>query len=363
MNIAIVGTRGIPNQYGGFEQFADILSQALVAKGHQITVYCSANHPYKEQELNGVKLIHKYDPENKIGTVGQFIYDLLCITDAKKRDFDIIYLLGYTSSSIWQRIIYGGKAIVVTNMDGLEWKRNKYSSPVKTFLKYAEKLAVKNSKHLVADSLGIQDYLKTKYKVESTYIPYGSYLFDTPSESELLNFDLKPFGYDILIARFEPENNIELILRAFSMSKTNRQLVLLGDHSRTVFGKEMFKKYGSDKKIRFLGAIYDQTVLNNLRYYSNLYFHGHSVGGTNPSLLEAMGSSALIAYHNNEFNEAIVGSDGFKFSDSATLMHVINNIGKNKYPECIKNNLQKISTIYSWENICNRYEEYFMKII
>jgi glycosyltransferase involved in cell wall biosynthesis len=363
MKIAILGTRGIPNQYGGFEQFADILSQGLEKKGYDITVYCSNKHSYKESIYNNVKLIHKVDPENKIGTAGQFIYDLYCILDAKKKNFDVIYLLGYTSSSIWQRLLYKkAKTTIVTNMDGLEWKRSKYSKPVQHFLKWAEKLAVKYSNHLVADSIGIQSYLTKKYNKNSTYIPYGSYIFKNAEETTLTSYGLKPYQYDILIARFEPENNIEMIIEAYHQSHTQRQLVLIGNYKHTKFGNKIFKKYIIDKRIIFLGSIYDQKRLNNLRFYSNLYFHGHSVGGTNPSLLEAMGSSALICFHDNDFNKAIVGNDGFAFSTVSDLKTKIEEIKKENYPTFILNNINKIDKIYKWEIITNQYDIFFKAI-
>ena len=360
MKIAILGTRGIPNHYGGFEQFADILSQGLVKKGHEVTVYCSANHTYTEAEYKGVTLIHKFDPENKVGTAGQFVYDLFCMLDAHRKDFDIIYMLGYTSSSVWKRFIYKKKAIVISNMDGLEWKRSKYSAPVRSFLKHAERLAVRYSDYLVADSIGIQKYLQTKYQVESTYLPYGSYLFEDADERKLVFFKTTAFGYDMLIARFEPENNIEIILKAFAASDTQRELLLIGNYEGTEFGRTMYDQYKADERIRFMGAIYDQWALDNLRYFSNLYFHGHSVGGTNPSLLEAMGSSALVCYHDNEFNKAIVGEDGFAFADCDTLTAVINTRVKSGYQNHIKNNLYKISTIYDWQHIIEQYEKYFL---
>jgi glycosyltransferase involved in cell wall biosynthesis len=363
MKIAIVGTRGIPNNYGGFEQFADILSQGLVERGCDVTVYCSENHSYKEPVYNGVKLIHKYDPENKIGTVGQFIYDLLCVLDVRNRNVDVIYMLGYTSSSIWQRLLYGRRAIVVTNMDGLEWKRSKYSRKVQQFLKYAEKLAVRYSDQLVADSMGIQSYLQNKYEVKSTYLPYGSFVFKEPDENVIKDFGIVAYEYDLLIARFEPENNIEMILNAFSKSDTQRQFLLVGNYKHTEFGRQMFEKFNTDNRIRFMGAIYDQNALNNLRYFSNLYFHGHSVGGTNPSLLEAMGSSALICYHDNEFNKTIIGEDGFAFSDVNALTGMINSCLKARYQGYITHNLQKIADIYNWDNIIEQYEQYFSAIV
>lgn len=361
MKIAILGTRGIPNQYGGFEQFAEILSQGLVLKGHQVTVYCSANHSYQDSHFQGVKLVHKFDPENFIGTAGQFIYDLMCMLDARKRDYDIIYMLGYTSNSVWQRLIYKKGALVITNMDGLEWKRSKYSRKVQRFLMYAEKLAVLNSDYLVADSLGIQKYLRDKYKVSSTYIPYGSYVFDKPDTSVLKSYGVEVESYDILIARFEPENNIEMVLKAFERSNTQRKLLLVGNYQQTPFGQKMYNLYHHDSRIRFIGAVYDQSILNNLRYFSNLYFHGHSVGGTNPSLLEAMGSSALICFHDNEFNRTIVGIDGFSFYSDSGLCEVIETVKKQNEKNKISNNIDKISQIYTWDKIISDYEMFFFK--
>ncbi|MFA6866935.1 MAG: DUF1972 domain-containing protein [Clostridia bacterium] len=363
MKIGIIGTRGIPNQYGGFEQFADILSQGLTKKGNDITVYCSANHSYTKDEYKGVHLIHKYDPENKIGTIGQFIYDLGCILDARKKKFDIIYLLGYGSSSIWQRILYKKKAIVITNMDGLEWKRSKYSYPVQKFFKYAEKLAVKYSDYLVADSIGIQEYFSKKYSVKSEYYPYGSFIFTKQDDTCLTKYNLKKYNYDMLIARFEPENNIDMVLEAFSKSSVNRKFILIGDYKRTKFGNELYVKYEKDSRIHFIGGLYNQGDLDNLRYFSNLYFHGHSVGGTNPSLLEAMGSSALICYHDNVFNKYIVGNDGLPFSNSETLKNIIETTDKSKYQKFVSNNLDKISKIYNWDIITDQYEKFFSRII
>ena len=179
MKIGIIGTRGIPNYYGGFEQFAEYLSVDLVKAGHEVFVYNSHSHPFQESNWNGVNIIHCNDPEDKMGTAGQFIYDLNCILDSRKRKFDIILQLGYTSSSIWGWLL-PSKSIIVTNMDGLEWKRSKYSKPVQKFLQFAEYLGVKFSDHLIADSVGIQSYLKEKYKKDSVYIPYGANVFNSP---------------------------------------------------------------------------------------------------------------------------------------------------------------------------------------
>ena len=361
MKIAILGTRGIPNNYGGFEQFAEYLALGLVSKGHEVTVYNSDTHPYQESTWNGVNIKHIYDPENKIGTAGQFIYDFLSILDTRKKDFNIILELGYTSSSV-SFSFHPKKSIVVTNMDGLEWKRTKFSAKVQKFLQWAESLAVKRSDHLVSDSIGIQNYLKKKYDVDSTYIPYGSHLFHDENVSVLDEYAVKPYGYNMLIARLEPENSIEIILDGVIQADNAVPFLVIGKHE-TTFGEYLKNKFKNHKNIKFVGGVYNIETLNNLRHFSNLYFHGHTVGGTNPSLLEAMGSSALICANNNEFNSAILEDDAFYFSTVDDVTKVLTGISHEDHKDKIKNNRKKITELYTWETIVDQYEKLFSKLL
>tara|TARA_B100000900_G_scaffold370358_1_gene348815 strand:+ start:3472 stop:4560 length:1089 start_codon:yes stop_codon:yes gene_type:complete len=353
MRIGILGTRGIPNFYGGFEQFAQYLSEGLVNAGHDVFVYNSHLHPYKEKSWNGVNLVHCYDPEEKIGTAGQFIYDLNCILDSRKRDLDIILQLGYTSSSVWNWL-FPKNVPIITNMDGLEWKRSKYSKPVQSFLKFAEKLAVLFSDQLIADSKGIQSYLKEKYNKDSVYIPYGANVFSLPDESVLKNYSLTPFNYDMLIARLEPENSVEEILDGFVASNVKRDFLVIGN-TKTPLGKKLVDKY-QDSRIKFVGYIKGIDNLDSLRYFSNLYFHGHSVGGTNPSLLEAMASNAFICAHDNIFNKAILDDDAVYFSSAEEVRSLVESILKKKTGKSILSNIEKVSKIYAWETIISQYE-------
>jgi len=362
MRVGILGTRGIPNHYGGFEQFADYLAEGLVKKGREVFVYNSHNHPYQEKVYKGAQLIHINDPEHKIGTAGQFIYDLNCIMDSRKRKFDILLQLGYTSSSIWSRLM-PGSACIVTNMDGLEWKRSKYSKPVQLFLKQAERWAAKSSQHLVSDSIGIQSYLKEKYALKSTYIPYGAEPFKKADQSVLEEFKVQKDQFTLLIARMEPENNVETILKAYDQLESPLPLLVIG-RTDNAFGSYLRKSFGANPSIRFLEGIYDFEKLNQLRYFSTLYFHGHSVGGTNPSLLEAMAASSYIIAHDNVFNKAILGEDAEYFKDQQTLFELLK---ESKAPEkkgkAIANNLQKISSLYSWEQIINSYDDLFANLV
>lgn len=355
LNIAIIGTRGIPNNYGGFEQVAQYLGVGLVRKGHQVTVYNSLHHPYKQNEWKGVQIIHCYDGEQFIGTAGQFIYDLNCIRNARRKNFDIVLFLGYTSSSVWGRL-FPRNTVIISNMDGMEWKRSKYSGPVKRFLIYAEKLAVKYSNHLIADSTAVQQYLDDKYKTQSSYIPYGAEIPEAEDDTALQTYKLVKHGYYMLIARMEPENNIAMILDGFCKTATVEHFVVVGNLSNS-FGKKMAEKYRIDKRISFTGGIFEQTNIYTLRKYCKLYFHGHSVGGTNPSLLEAMASGALIAAHDNEFNRAILKDDAFYFRSEDDVKGLIDT---NRQPEkettMICNNLKKIKEHFNWPSVVDAYE-------
>jgi len=361
LKIAILGTRGIPNRHGGFEQFAEYLSVHLAKHAHQVYVYCPHNHPYQANSFKGVSIIRKYDPENKIGTIGQFIYDFNCILDSRKREFDIILQLGYTSSSIWYRLLPKTSKIV-TNMDGLEWKRSKYSYFGRLFLKFAEKLAIKSSDFLISDSIGIKDYIYLKYNSHSLYIPYGATVFSNPNPKTLSKYNLKAYNYNMLIARLEPENSIEIILRGVKKASLSIPLLVIGNH-KTKYGSYLKEKFKNQSNIIFLGSIYNIEILNNLRYFSNIYFHGHTVGGTNPSLLEAMASESLICANDNIFNKAILEKDAIYFKNDDDISRIIKSFNKIKHKDFLINNLFKVRSIYDWHDINKQYEEFLLETI
>ena len=359
MKIAILGTRGIPNHYGGFEQFAEFFSVYLAENEQEVYVYNSHNHPYREKTFKGVNIIHQFDPEYKIGTAGQFIYDLNCILDLRKRNFDIILQLGYTSSSIWSFLL-PKKPLIITNMDGLEWKRTKYSKPVQKVLQFAEKLAVNNSDYLIADSIGIQKYLQQKYNKDAAYIAYGAHQFLNPDFSVLKTYKVENQNYNLILARLEPENNIETILDGIVLSNDKMPVLVIGNH-QTKFGNYLKEKFKNSSNIRFLGAVYNHNHLDNLRWFSNIYFHGHSVGGTNPSLLEAMASKAFIFAHNNDFNKAILKENAYYFSSAEEVKNLTLKIKKNDNLHLIENNFNAIESEFNWDKINGKYLQLFTK--
>lgn len=360
MKIAICGTRGIPNNYGGFEQCAEILAVLLTEFGHEVTVYNPSHHPYTESIFNGVHIKKIYNPEKKIGTAGNFIYDYLCMKDAVNSNADILLLLGYTTSSVFLPFLSRGKSVIATNMDGLEWKRDKWNAVVKQLAKWFESLGAKYSDYLIADNREIKNYLHQKYKKESTFIAYGAEVFDSPDVNIPAEYKVKPREYDMLIARLEKENNIEAALDGVVLSGSKKDFLVIGNYN-TPYGKFLVDKYKSNINIRFTGGIYNLNHLNNLRWYCRFYFHGHSVGGTNPSLLEAMASKAYILAHDNAFNKDVLGVNAYYFKDStesAALLLKADELESNR-ELFTSNNRNRIRDEYNWTKITKEYEQLF----
>jgi glycosyltransferase involved in cell wall biosynthesis len=368
LRIAILGTKGIPNRYGGFEQFAEYLSKGLAVKGHEITVYSPHFHVYQQKELDGVKIRHVYCPENLLGGGAHFIYDYLCIKDALNQGFDIIYEAGYASCAHALRYFKKRSRkmpVVVTNMDGMEWKRSKWNAAVQNITKRAEALAVAYSDYLVADNLGIQKYFSAQYGKDSVYLPYGAEVVTDFKPEILEKYHVKPFSFFMIIARLEPENNIEKILQGYIESKSDLPFIVIGGLS-TKHAKDLVRYQQLNKNLRFVGGVYDIEELNTLRRYCAIYFHGHSVGGTNPSLLEAMGCGSFIAAHNNEFNRSVIGENGLFFTSPADVAHAITeqaNYSPGTRQKFLERNQQEIKEKYEWRGIIDLHEDFFHSIL
>ncbi len=368
MKIAFISTRGIPNNYGGFEQFAEYISVGLVRRGHEVVVYSPHFHPYREPDYKGVRIKHIYSPEKWMGSsVGSFFYDFLSLRDAlKKEKFDIIYEAGYTSivpAYIWFNVKRIKYPLFTTNMDGLEYKRTKFNKWVQKFVFWEERMAVKHSHYLIADNMGIHDYYKEKYGKESKFLAYGADVHEDYDVGVLKEFGLEAGGYFIVVARLEPENNLFMAIEGYLASNQygKRPLVVVGK-TNTPYGKYLMERYGRDRNIRFVGGIYDFRKLNSIRHYSYAYFHGHSVGGTNPSLLEAMASGCFILAHDNIFNRAVLGENALYYGSTDAATEMLDGIDqavsahKKEYTE---RNLEVIRRDYSWEKLVDEHEEYF----
>lgn len=363
MRIAITGSRGIPNNYGGFEQCAEHLAVLLVRAGHEVTVYNPHYHDYNSDTYQGVRIVKIWNPEKKIGTAGNFIYDLKCMQHALQDKTDILLVLGYTTASVFFPFLRTGDTALVTNMDGLEWKRDKWNAIVKKLAKWFESLGARYGGHLVSDNREIRNYLLQEYGKDSSFIAYGAELFDDPDASVLDNYGVQERDYDLLIARLEKENNIETILDGIVQSGVQKPFLVIGKH-QTPYGEFLQSKYSKYPGIRFMGGIYNLQHLNNLRWYARYYFHGHSVGGTNPSLLEAMASGAFILSHDNLFNRDVLGAHAFYFDSPTAIASLLSRPGqleekRSLFTRALRESIQRQ---YNWQGIADAYETLFLAV-
>lgn len=364
MKIAILGTRGIPNKYGGLEQFAESFSVELVRRGHDVTVYCPEVHDYHEPEFEGVKIKKIYCPEPALGASAHFIFDFLSLKDALKQNFDIIYEAGYGTSAPSYYLLNKNSPLVITNMDGLEWKRSKWNFLTRRLMRQLERIVVNKSEYIISDNLGIQEYYEKEFNKPSFYIPYGADIVTDFDSSVLEKYGLKPHEYYVFVARLEPENNIETFLNGYVQSGSVEPYIVVGN-KETKYGKFLVDKYQQHKNIRFLGSVYDMKNNNALRHFSKIYFHGHSVGGTNPSLLEAMAVQAFIIAHDNPYNRAVLCKENLFFKTKDDIAGYIN--GYDKLGDVIKNfiegNLKQIKQHFNWELVIDDYEKLFLELL
>jgi glycosyltransferase involved in cell wall biosynthesis len=353
MRIAVIGSRGIPNHYGGFEECAAQLSKRWVTSGHEVVVYNSSLHPYTELSWEGVELRRMNDPEDRLGTFGQFIYDLNCIRDCRKSAFDIILQLGYTSSGVWQFLLPRVSKIV-TNMDGLEWKRSKYNFLVRRFLRWSEYFAARSAHQMVADNSGILDYLDRTYGKGSVYIPYGAEVPEMATSELLQIYGLESGKYDLLVARMEPENNICMILEGLVASDSQLPVLVVG-YKPNAYGLQLQRQF-EGTQVRFHSGVFERTHTDALRQGCRSYFHGHSVGGTNPSLLEAMACGCHIHAHDNPFNRNVLGTNAHYFSSSSEIEDQIDHpLAPPEKALWKKNNLERLRREFQWESIAEQY--------
>jgi glycosyltransferase involved in cell wall biosynthesis len=354
--ISIIGTVGVPAKYGGFETLTEYLTKNLANK-YDMTVYCSGkSYSEKLENHNGAKL--KYINLHANG-VQSIPYDIVSIFSSL-RFADSLLILGVSGCIVLPFVRLFSKKRIVVNIDGLEWKRDKWGKGAKWFLKLSEKLAVKYADVVVADNAVIQEYVMSEYGVRSELIAYGA----DHVTKEILSGELKikyPFlneAYAFKVCRIEPENNVHLILESFSENK-DLNLVMIGNWENSDYGKGLKEKYSSFNNIFLLDPIYDQQVLNQIRSNCFVYMHGHSAGGTNPSLVEAMYLGLPIFSFGVEYNKATTQNEAKFFNDKDELLELLGNIDKNDIQN-IATEMKKIAEEnYTWGKISEQYAKLF----
>lgn len=355
--ICILGTVGIPAKYGGFETLTEYLTKYLNKK-YDITVFCSSkSYAKKLESYNGVKLKYINLQANGVQSIP---YDIISLYKSL-RFADTILILGVSGCIALPILrLFNKKVKIVTNIDGLEWKRQKWGSNAKKFLKYSEKLAVKYSDIIVSDNKVIQDYVMSEYGVQSELIAYGADHVSKETISEEL-FDKYPFlkeKYAFKVCRIEPENNIHLILEAFSEYK-DLNLIIIGNWANSEYGKNLKDTYSKFENIYLLDPIYNQKTLNQIRSNCYIYIHGHSAGGTNPSLVEAMYLGLPILAYGVGYNKETTHHKAKYFYNKTQLIDLLKNIDDNQLGKIVEDIIEIAQEEYTWKKISSLYSNLF----
>lgn len=385
-HIFIIGCKGIPAAYGGYETFVDKLTELNKSKNVKYHVACAVDDirtVEKEFEYNNA---HCFNIEwKKIGPARAIFYDVDALNWAidyvkkEKINKPIFYILACRIGPFMKKIkkeIHKLNGVVLVNPDGHEWLRAKWSAPIRKYWKISESLMVKHSDLMVCDSKNIEKYIKEEYKKyqpQTTFIAYGA---DTQKSrlsddnEKLIRWyqekGLFPKNYFLVVGRFVPENNYETMIKEFMKSKTKRSFALITNVSEA-FLQELKEKTGFDRdsRIKFVGTVYDQELLKKIRENAYGYFHGHEVGGTNPSLLEALGSTDLNLLLDVGFNREVAEDAALYWSKEtgnlATLVNQTENLSSEEI-KCLGIKAKKrINEWYSWDYIVNEYEKLFLK--
>ena len=379
-HVFIIGSRGLPAQYGGFETFVDQLVSYQVSPDIQYHVACLSNdQAYQHFNYKGVDCFTIKAP--KLGPARVIAYDMMAINYAlkliKKQGIEqpIFYVLGNTIGAFvapFARKIHkiGGRFYI--NPDGLEWKRAKWAKPIQAYLKYSEKIMTRHADLVISDNPGIESYIKEAYPwSKTTYIAYGTDLSPTSLSSQdnkvrefYHKWQTQEKNYYLILGRFVPENNYETAIREFMASSTKRDLVIICNQEGNPYFEELRDCTGFDQdpRVKFVGTVYDQDLLKYIRKEAFAYIHGHEVGGTNPGLLEALAHTDLNLVLGVSFNQTVAKDTVHYWTkETGNLAHLINQVDPledvSEWGQRAKANMKQN---FTWEKIVGEYEELFL---
>lgn len=358
-SISVIGTRGIPAGHGGFETFAEHLALYLTSKGWSVTVYCQGNEGDIGQFEDVWKGVHRVViPVTREGALGTMEFDWKSISDVLVCRPDVVLTLGYNTAAFCLRLRTGGLVNLI-NMDGLEWRRKKWKFHQRAWLWLNERFGCWLGNRLIADHPVIAEHLATRVdRTKITMIPYGAESIANAPTAPLEVLGLSGVRYGLVIARPEPENSILEIVAAFSRKKRGAKLVVLGkfDAEKNDYHRQVLS--AASDEVVFPGAIYDSAKLQALRKHAYFYGHGHRVGGTNPSLVEALGAGNAVIAHDNAFNRWVAGQGGRYFiSESDCDMLISTLLGDETTVALMqKAASERFESEFRWSVILAQYE-------
>lgn len=353
-SVAMVGTRGVPAGYGGFETCVEEVGRRLADRGHRVRVYCRGVEPAKRLSTHqGMELVHLLAMRRR--TLETLSHTGLSVAHLVADRTDVALVFNCANAP-WLPVLRARRIPFATHVDGLEWQRAKWGPLGQRYYRAAEKAAVRLSPALIADAGGIADYYRITHRAETNLISYGAPAA-TGGTHRLAELDLTAEGYHLVVARFEPENHVEEIVRGYVASSAGLPLVVVG--SAPYSDRYTARVHAAaDQRVRFLGGVWDQELLDQLYLGARTYLHGHSVGGTNPSLLRAIGAGRPTHAYDVSFNREVLAESGRYFWSSAQLADQLAEAEADP-AELARRGEQarRRAASYTWDDVADRYEE------
>lgn len=368
LRIAMIGTRGVPATYGGFETAVEEVGRRLVDRGHAVTVYCRRRnsaaglHPPANDYL-GMRLVHL--PSLGLGAFEPLSHTALSVMHAMAGPRPDTAFVFNAANAPWVAALRNRGIPTSVHVDGLEWQRVKWGGTARRYYRWAEHLAVRSADALIADAPGIVDYYRQEFGVQTELIGYGTRLLRNIPSTRLAELGLQPRSYHLVVARFEPENHVDVIVEGYLQSTAALPLVVVGSAPRRGAHARKIAALADDPRVRLLGRVWDQDQLDQLYAHSVSYLHGHSVGGTNPSLLRAMGAGTAALAWDVRFNRDVLGVHGSYFRNARTLAALVEDAELNPHhTREVSAALQdRAGALFNWGHVTDGYEDLAQRLV
>ncbi|WP_375399811.1 DUF1972 domain-containing protein [uncultured Amnibacterium sp.] len=357
LRLGMLGTRGVPAAYGGFETAIEEIGQRLVERGHEVTVYGRATERRAPTSHLGMRLVHLPAIHSKsLETISNTAFSAAHFAGTRRHDVAFVF---NAANAPFIPLIRSRGTAVALHVDGLEWKRDKWGKWGRRYYQMAERTAVREADALIADAQGIADYYDDEFAMPTELISYGTNILrDTPTD-KIEQLGLVPGQFHLVVARFEPENHVDVIVDGYARSGATLPLVVVGSAPYApAYTTGIKHAAAADSRIRMLGAVWDQRLLDQLYAHALSYVHGHSVGGTNPSLLRAMGAGTAVLGWDVLFNREVAGTAGLYFSGARQLAGQIEEVERYAYRFRDIGELmqERAQVLYNWDVVTESYE-------
>ncbi|EXJ51529.1 glycosyl transferase [Microbacterium sp. MRS-1] len=352
----MIGTRGVPASYGGFETAVEEVGKRLVERGHDITVYTRGSE-HREREYLGMRVVHLPALRQKqLETLSHTGLSALHAVSRKAPDAAFVF---NAANSPFVPLLRARGIPVALHMDGLEWKRSKWGARGRAYYRWAEQFGVRSADALIADAPGIADYYADQFGVPTELIRYGAPIIESAPIDGITALGLRPDGYHLVVARFEPENHVLEIVEGYRASGAAAPLVVVGSAPYAAeYTQRIHTAAAGDPRIRLLGGVFDQDLLDALYFHARTYVHGHSVGGTNPSLLRAMGAGTAVIAWDVNFNRETLDDLGWFFEDASEVERHFTDLelDREQVPTLSAAVQARAKDNFRWDDVATAYE-------